>query len=148
MAAKGTIIKKMVQSAEKVNLGSALKTAAVPAYFGVQEYNRSREAGKGVLGSAASAGVDFALSEALGMKYMLFGLAQAAPSMAVGAYNTIDQMSRQMNSKSMNTPFIRSQFQDTQQAYTMRQYGMQLAKNSRYNLEQSLMGNEAQHFKY
>ena len=40
-------------------------------------------------------------------------------------------------------PFYNATFNDTQQAYTMRQAGMQLAENSKYNLQQSLMGNEA-----
>lgn len=142
MSSKGTIIKKVFNSGAKV--GGAI----MPAYFAASEYNRSRESGKGVISSAASAGVDFALGEALGWKYALLGVAQAAPALAVGAYNSIDQMTRQAGSKNANTPFGNSHFRDTQPAYTMRQYGMQLAQNSRYSLEQTLMGNEAQHFKY
>lgn len=122
--------------------------AVMPAFFAASEYNRSREAGKGVLSSAASAGVDFALSEALGWKYGVLALAQAAPALAVGAYNSVDQLSRQASTTNLNKPFANSHFRDTQPAYTMRQYGMQLAQNSRYSLEQTLMGNEAQHFKY
>ena len=38
-------------------------------------------------------------------------------------------------------------FNDNQRAFTMRQAGMQLAKNSQYNLQQSLMGNEANYLR-
>lgn len=142
MSSKGTIIKKAFGA------GAKISSAAMPIYFAASEYNRSRESGKGVLPSAARAGVDFAISEALGWKYALVGLAQAAPTLAVGAYNSMDQISRQSSLSSANRPFANSHFRDTQPAYTMRQYGMQLAQNSRYSLEQTLMGNEAQHFKY
>lgn len=142
MAAKGTIIKKVFNATSKAG------SVAFPAYFAASEFNRSREAGKGIISSAASAATDFALSEALGWKYMFLGLAQAAPQIAAGAYNSIDQLSRQGSTNGVSTPFGNSRFRDTQPAYTMRQYGMQLAQNSRYNLEQTLMGNEAQHFKY
>lgn len=142
MAAKGTIIKKVFNATSKAS------SVAIPGYFAVSEFNRSREAGKGVVPSLANAAVDFALSEALGWKYMLLGLAQAAPQIATGAYNSIDQLSRQGSMNGVSTPFANSRFRDSQPAYTMRQYGMQLAQNSRYSLEQTLMGNEAQHFKY
>ena len=142
MAAKGTMIKKAF------NAGGKVSGAIVPTYFAASEYNRSREEGNGVASSIARAGMDYALGEALGWKYGLLGVAQAVPAMAVTAYQAIDQMTRNMNAQNKNTPFINTQFGDTQRAYTMRQYGMQMAKQSRYNLEQSLMGNEAQHFRY
>lgn len=142
MSSKGTIIKKAFGA------GAKISGAVMPAYFAASEYNRSREAGKGILPSAVNAGVDFALSEALGLKYGLLLMGQGIPALAVNAYNSVDQLSRQNSSMSMNRPFAKSNFKDTQQAYTMRQYGMQLAQNSRYNLEQTIMGNEAQHFKY
>lgn len=142
MSAKGTMIKKAFSA------GTKITGAVIPAYFAASEYSRSREAGNGVIGSAARAGMDYALGEALGWKYGLLSVAQAVPSIAVTAYQAVDQMNRNMNAQNANTPFINTRFGDTQPAYTMRQYGMQMAKQSRYNLEQSLMGNEAQHFKY
>ena len=142
MAAKGVIIKKAFE------MGGKATSVAVPAYFALGEYNRSREEGKGKIVSLGRAGMDFAVSEALGWKYPFVGLAKALPSAAVNTYNTIDRMSRESSMVNGNTPFINSRFKDTQPAYTMRQYGMQLAQNSKYNLEQTLMGNEAQHFKY
>ena len=40
-------------------------------------------------------------------------------------------------------PFSNSTFIDTQQTYTMRQAGMNLAKQSKYNIQQAMMGDEA-----
>lgn len=143
MAAKGTIIKKAFNNITKAG------GVAVPAYMAARQYNDSRESGKGVVSSIASAGMDFAVGEALGF-WKSFGVAavQAAPGLISNAYQAADRMSRQVDTQNANTPFMNSRFGDTQPAYTMRQYGMQLAKNSKYSLEQSLMGNEAQHFKY
>lgn len=142
MGAKGTLIKKAFSHAPKA-IG-----VAMPAYGAAIEYTSARQEGKNVVSSAMRAGMDFAIGEALGGPgYLLAMGVSALPNLAVNSYNAIDQMSRNMNSVNANTPFINSRFADTQQAYTMRQHGMQLAKASRYNLEQSLMGNEASHFK-
>ena len=54
-------------------------------------------------------------------------------------------MTRQMNSVQRIQTFGEAEFMDTQQLATMRQAGMELAKMSQYNLQQSMMGNEAQY---
>ena len=41
--------------------------------------------------------------------------------------------------------FAHAQFNDTEQAYTMRQAGMAIAKRSRYNINQAMLGNEAKY---
>lgn len=138
MAVTTSIVKK--------SLGNAA-SMGIPLFFGVQEFQSSREQGRGVVESGLRAGADFMLGEAMGSKYLLFNLAMAAPPLAVSAYQTIDQMSRYNNSDNRNKPFANARFQDSKPAYTMRQAGMELAKASRYNLEQSLMGNEASYFK-
>ena len=48
-----------------------------------------------------------------------------------------------MDRTNRHVPFANATFVDTKQAYTMRQAGMQLAEASKYNLQQSLLGNEA-----
>lgn len=72
-------------------------------------------------------------------------LAKSAPTIAVSAIEGLNTMSRTMNSMQRRQLFGESQFMDTQQLATMRQSGMELAKMSQYNLQQSLMGNEAEH---
>ena len=56
-------------------------------------------------------------------------------------------MQRSMNKTSRQTPFSNAQFRDYNQAFTMRQAGLQMAEASRYNLQQTLMGNEASYLR-
>lgn len=128
-------------------IGSAM-TVGMPLYFGAQEYKAAREEGNGVLMSGARAVGDFAVSEMMGWGYLGLQLAPMIPKAAVGIAEGLNAMSRNMNRASVAGPFANATFNDTQQTYTMRQAGMQLAQASKYNLQQTLMGNEAQYLKY
>jgi len=143
-------IKKGTEEAAKKS-GSLLGTAfsvGMPLYFGAQEYKSAREEGNGVLMSGARAVGDFAVSEMMGWGYLGLQLAPMIPKAAVGVAEGLNTMSRNMNRASVQGPFSNATFNDTQQTYTMRQAGMQLAQASKYNLQQTLMGNEAQYLKY
>ncbi|MGL5765978.1 MAG: hypothetical protein ACRCX8_10095 [Sarcina sp.] len=72
-------------------------------------------------------------------------IAKGAPKAIMSTVEGVNTMSRSMNSLQRRQVFGDSQFQDTQQLATMRQSGMELAKMSQYNLQQSLMGNEAEY---
>ena len=111
----------------------------------VSDYKDARDAGKGVVSSVAKAGALFAAGEILQGAMFPVMLAGAIPKMAVGAIETTQKMTRQMNNMQRIQTFGESYFQDTQQLATMRQAGMELAKMSQYNLQQSIMGNEAQY---
>lgn len=112
----------------------------------VSDYKDARDSGKGVVSSAVKAGALFAAGEVLsGAMFPGVLLAGAIPKMAVGAIETTQKMTRQMNNMQRIQTFGESYFQDTQQLATMRQAGMELAKMSQYNLQQSIMGNEAQY---
>ena len=113
--------------------------------FAISDYKTAREEGKGVVRSALKAGVQFAEGEILGAAMIPIGLAKAAPMMAIKGVETAQTMTRQMNSVQRLQTFGNTTFQDTQQLATMRQSGMELAKMSQYNLQQSIMGNEAQY---
>ena len=115
------------------------------AWTGISEYKNSRNEGNGVVKSGAKAVGSFAISEALGPAYFPIMLAKSAPKLAVSAVTGLQQMTRQMNSYQRIQTFGDAQFQDTQQIATMRQAGMELAKMSQYNLQQAIMGNEAQY---
>ena len=116
------------------------------AAFAISDYKDARDSGKGVVGSAVKAGALFAAGEVLqGVMFPGVLLAGAIPKMAVGAIETTQKMTRQMNNMQRIQTFGESYFQDTQQLATMRQAGMELAKMSQYNLQQSIMGNEAQY---
>ena len=110
----------------------------------VGSYIDERNAGNGVIGSAVSAVVDNALPMIIGPWTYMGGAALiAAPGAIVSGAEKVNTMARSMEKMSRNTPFDNSQFQDNQQAYTMRQAGMQLAQRSKYNVQQSTLGNEA-----
>lgn len=111
----------------------------------IADYKESRREGQGVVKSAAKAGVNFAIGETLGMAAIPFYLAGSVPTMAVKAIEGVNKMERQMNSMARSQPFADTYFQDTQQLATMRQSGMEMAKMSQYNLQQTLMGAEATH---
>lgn len=117
------------------------------AFFAISDYKNAREEGKGVISSAAKAGGLFVAGEVLGGGLTLpaISLAKAAPKIAVSGLESMQRMTRQMNSIQRIQTFGEAQFQDTQQLATMRQAGMELAKMSQYNLQQSIMGNEAQY---
>ena len=111
----------------------------------VSTYKEERKEGKSVLGSAARAGLDFALGEVLGMKYMGVMAAQALPRMAVKGLEGLGKLTREKNNMQRHEAFGYASFQDTQQLATMRQSGMEMAKMANYNLQQTLMGNEAKY---
>ena len=115
------------------------------AAFAISDYKDARDSGKGVVGSAVKAGALFAAGEVLQGAMFPVMLASSIPKMAVGAIETTQKMTRQMNNMQRIQTFGESYFQDTQQLATMRQAGMELAKMSQYNLQQSIMGNEAQY---
>lgn len=110
------------------------------------EYKEGRKEGKTVLGSAGDAAFSWAKGEVLGMGGMLaLGAIKGAGSLAVKGTIAAMETSRSMNNLQRFTPFADAQFADNQQLATMRQSGMELAKMSQYNLQQTLMGTEAKY---
>lgn len=116
-------------------------------YGTISSYKESRREGRGVVSSAIRAGANFAVYEMLGFWGGLgVGLAKNLPSLAIKGTTLLYKENRKMNSAANNQLFGGAQFQDTQQLATMRQSGMEMAKMAQYNLQQTLMGNEATHF--
>lgn len=113
--------------------------------FAVSDYNESRNSGDSVLKAGAKAGTLFVAGEMLGGWMMPVMLAKQLPTLAVSGIEATQNITRKMNSTARIQTFGEAQFQDTQQLATMRQAGMELAKMSQYNLQQSIMGNEAQY---
>lgn len=133
----------------KTHLKKALSgrnlNALVNLGLSIVDYKDAREAGDGVLKAGVKAGAQFAAGEMLGFWMMPVALAKSAPTLAIKAFETTQSITRNMNSATRLQTFGEAQFQDTQQLATMRQAGMELAKMSQYNLQQSIMGNEAQY---
>lgn len=114
------------------------------AYGAISDYKNSRLEGNGKVGSAIYAAGNAIMFEAIGMKGMLaMGAISNAPNLILNGVTKANAVARSMDRASRNVPFNNATFVDSQQAYTMRQAGMQLAQASKYNLQQSLMGNEA-----
>lgn len=126
----------------KFNFGTAA-FAGLNLAFGAMDYKDAREQGYSKMGSIAKAASTFAVGEVLGGWSIPFFLAPAIPELAVTGYEELGKMQRRMSRNGRQVPFYNKSFNDSQQAFTMRQAGMQLAKNSQYNLQQTLMGNEA-----
>ena len=115
------------------------------AFFAISDYKNAREEGKGVIAAVGKSAGLFIAGEALGGAMFPVMLASAAPKAAVSLMEGMQKMTRQMNSVQRIQTFGEAHFQDTNQLATMRQAGMELAKMSQYNLQQSVMGNEAQY---
>jgi hypothetical protein len=109
----------------------------------VGDYKSARREGRGVVSSAVRAGAKFAIDEALGWWAFPVALVKTVPGLAIKGADTLYKENRRMNSAANFQLFGDAQFMDTQQLATMRQSGMEMAKMSQYNLQQTLMGNEA-----
>lgn len=124
----------------KLNTGFAV-------YGGVGTFNSSREEGGSVLGSALEAGADIAINALGGPAFAVgYALLQAAPAVGealYNGYNAMDAYGRQLQKQRRNTPFQNATFVDSQQTYTMRQAGMNLARQGQYAAQQTTLGNEA-----
>lgn len=131
----------------KLKIGTAVFQHGMSAFGAYSDYKTAREQGYGKLGSIAKAGTEFAVGELMKGWYLPYNLLKSVPSAAVGLAEGAGKMQRSMNKASRQVPFQNSQFRDYNQAMTMRQAGMQMAQASRYNLQQTLMGNEAQYLR-
>lgn len=135
---KATAVGKLLTSKKLNTFGIALGT-----FSAVSEYKQSRLEGRGVVSSGISAAGNALIYEAFGMKMFGMQLAAGIPNAAMNAYLKANATARSMDRTSRNIAFDNATFADSQQAYTMRQAGMQMAQTSKYNLQQTLLGNEA-----
>ena len=131
----------------KLSVAGAVFQHGMAGYGAYSDYNMARSQGKGKLASAAKAGTEFVMGELMGGWYLPYQMLKGAPSAVVGGLEGMAKMQRSMNKTSRQVPFQNSTFKDYSQAMTMRQAGMQMAQASRYNLQQTLMGNEAQYLR-
>lgn len=141
--AKTSILKKGMQKVSKAQHAFDVGNAVLG---GVMEFNDARREGWGMGMAAGRAVGTYILEETVGIpgSFALWA-ARNVPNAIVSAGDNLSRMSRDMTARSYGGAFYNAQFQDSQAAYTMRQAGMQLAKASQYNLQQSMMGNEAQY---
>ena len=122
-----------------INIGFTAKAA-------VDKYKESKAEGKSTASSIMRAAGSAAIAEVLGPTAQIgLDIAKAAPKVVIGGADMLYKENRRMNSAANFIPLGGVNFQDSQELATMRQSGMELAKMSQYNLEQTLMGAEAKH---
>lgn len=122
-----------------INIGFTAKAA-------VDKYKESKAEGKSTASSFIRAAGSAAVAEVLGPAAQIgLDIAKAVPKVAIGGADMLYKEYRRMNSAANFVPLGGVNFQDSQELATMRQSGMELAKMSQYNLEQTLMGAEAKH---
>ena len=122
---------------------AGLVTTGINVISTIEDYKDERRKGHGVISSAAKAGAKFAMYEALGLWAIPVALVSNAPGAIIKGADMLYKENRRMNSAANFEAFGGAQFMDTQQLATMRQSGMEMAKMANYNLQQTLMGNEA-----
>ena len=128
-----------------MNLTKAI-TIGNAAIAAVDKYKQSKAEGKSTGSALIRAGGAAVAGEVLGIPGTIaLTVAQTAPKAIIAGADALYKEYRRMNSASNFVPLGGVNFQDSQELATMRQSGMELAKMSQYNLEQSLMGAEAKH---
>ena len=128
-----------------MNLTKAI-TIGNAAIAAVDKYKESKAEGRSTASSLIRAGGAAVAGEILGpVGFVALTAAQTAPKAIIAGADALYKEHRRMNSASNFVPLGGVNFQDSQELATMRQSGMELAKMSQYNLEQSLMGAEAKH---
>ena len=117
--------------------------------FGIYDYSESRKEGNGVISSAVGAAGNFTLGMLLNpWVYMGATMLPGLAGVGVDAVNGLSAYSRRLQKQRRNLPFSQATFVDSQQTYTMRQAGMNLARQGQYAAAQSTMGNEAASVSY
>lgn len=143
-----TILNKLFMENGELSTKAVLGTG-LTAYSAISEYNDSRQEGNGIIGSAASAAGDAVLMGLVNPWVYLAGSAIAgAASHGVEAYDSISAYGRQLQAQKRNIPFQNATFLDSQQTYTMRQAGMNLARQGQFAAQQTTLGNEASSVSY
>ena len=116
----------------------------VNVFTTIGDYKEARREGHGVVSSVARAGISFATGELLGFwGGLAVGAGKLVGTGVIKGTEALYKENRRMNSAANNQLFSDAQFADNQQLATMRQSGMEMAKMAQYNLQQTLMGNEA-----
>jgi hypothetical protein len=114
--------------------------------MGVNQYKEEREKGAGRVSATAKAVGESVMADMMGPGLYFGAMAlQALPKVGVDVVMKGAQMARQMSMMDRNIPFQNATFKDNQQAFTMRQAGMAMARASKYNIQQAMLGNEAQY---
>ena len=123
-----------------------LVSTTIAAGIGVSSYNKALDEGSGVAGAVSKATVETAAAGLIGPGVYLAGAAalKAPGAMTEGA-ERLNRRAREMGRTGLNAPFAGNTFVDNQQTFTMRQSAVAMMRQSKYNLENAMQGQEAQY---
>ena len=136
------LLNKLWETAKNNKLPTALG-----AYMAYSDFQGRRQEGQGVVMSALGAISEGALTYIAPWKLTMATMLPELGGAFVDAYDSLSQMSRQLQRRDRNVPFAGATFLDSQQTYTMRQAGQNLARRAQY-AAQTTMGNEAASIAY
>ena len=133
--------------ASKLSLLGTVFNVGLNVASGYMDYSDARDRGASVPGALAEGALGFILPELMGIvPYIGYQVASGVGSFAVGTYQNAQVQMRQLDRDARNQmPFRNYTFVDGPQIATMRQAGLALARRSKYELQQTVMGNEARY---
>ena len=112
----------------------------------LNDYSSRRDEGDSVLSAAFGAAAQPGLAMATGFKgYMAFELLRNSGVIVDALESLSAQRRAYYANEQYQAPFRTNTFVDNEQLYTMRQAGMELAKQAKYRQIATLMGNEARY---
>jgi hypothetical protein len=129
--------------AKKLGEAGYVKTALTAGILGhsyAQARNEGQSKASAVIGTVGESVVASVMHPAV---YVLGGLAIGAPKAGVQFYEAFSRKARELE-RAGSAPFMTNTFVDTQQTYTMRQAGVAMLQQAKYNVENHMLGNEAQ----
>jgi hypothetical protein len=143
MAAKemlGSVAGFIKKSGKLTALGYATDIAG-----SIVEYDSQRDSGSGVMYSLGAAAVDLILPNMMGtMPYLAISGVPALAEFGIDTFESLSESKRKQEKYlRQQAAFKNSTFVENPQIYTMRQAGLALAKQSRYKMQETMMGNEA-----
>lgn len=136
-----TAAKLIAEKTGDVNWTKVALTGAVAAgayHHAREEEEKTKK--ESMYDAAAQAVIAYAVHPAV---YMGGQALIHAPKALVGAAESIHRKAREME-KASQAPFLGNVFYDNKQLYTMRQAGLAMIEQAKYNTENYMLGNEAQ----
>lgn len=145
-----SIIQTTIKSVLQNNAGSIslskIGEGLVAGGFLLNDYSSRRDEGSSALGAAFGAVAEQGLAMATGFSgYMAFELARNSGVIVDAVEKLAAQRRAWYANEQYQAPFRTNTFVDNEQLYTMRQAGMELAKQAKYKQVAALMGNEARY---
>ncbi len=134
------VIKKLGGAGNIIANGTSIAIAA-------HSYDRSRFEGDNLATAGAKALATGAFAHMIHPAvYIGAGIIKDAPAKAISAVERVGQKARSLERTTSAAPFTSNTFIDNKQIFTMRQAGVAAMRQTKYDTEHAIKGNEAQYF--